>query len=497
MAEYTVITRKIEVHLHSDDNSEESKELLQEKYRAWNEINDHLYEAANRIVSHCFFNDEYGMRLRVNSPRYRDIKKILRKAQKNKLDESYVRELKTERKQLDKEFDKQRLTFLRGGIPDGKGSEQNSTYHVATNEFLDSIPSNILTCLNQNIIKTYNSYKTEIKFGERTIPNFKKGLPVPFPIKHNGKLRIRKRDDGTIFVKFPKNEEQKWYLEWDLDFGRDRSNNREIVERILNGTYDVGDSSIQETRSRKRFLLLVVKIPKEQNVSLDPNRVAGIDLGINIPLYAALNDNEYARSRIGSRDKFLDVRKRMEAQLHELQANLRNSTAGGRGRGHKLQALERFKEKERNWVRLQNHIFSKGAIEFAVKNNAGVIQMERLTGFGRDGNGEVKDNRKFLLRNWSYFELQQLIEYKAHAAGIEVRYVDPYHTSQICSFCGHYEPDQRSDQPHFICKNPECEKGKGKKLKDGSYKGINADWNAARNIAKSEKIVDRRKNTKK
>ena len=123
--------------------------------------------------------------------------------------------------------------------------------------------------------------------------------------------------------------------------------------------------------------------------------------------------------------------------------------------------------------------------------------MERLAGFGRDGNGEVKDDRKFLLRNWSYFELQQLIEYKALAAGIEVRYVDPYHTSQICSFCGHYEPDQRSDQPHFICKNPECEKGKGKKLKDGSYEGINADWNAARNIAKSEKIVDRRKNTKK
>lgn len=497
MAEYTVITRKIEVHLHSDDNSEESKELLQEKYRAWNEINDHLYEAANRIVSHRFFNDEYEMRLRVHSPRYKEIKDILRKAQKDKLADSYVKELKAERKQLESEFREQRLTFLRGGDPDGTGSEQNSTYDVARNEFSDSIPSNILTCLNQNIIKTYNSYKTEIKFGERTIPNFKKGLPVPFSIKYNGNLHICKRDDGTIFVRLPGKEGQKWHLEWDLDFGRDRSNNREIVERILNGTYDVGNSSIQETRSRKRFLLLVVKIPKERNVSLDPNRVAGIDVGINIPLYAALNDNEYARSKIGSRDQFLDVRNRMEAQLHKLQANLRSSTAGGRGRGHKLQALERFKEKERNWVRLQNHIFSKGAIEFAVKNNAGVIQMERLTGFGRDGNGEVKDDRKFLLRNWSYFELQQLIEYKALAAGIEVRYVNPYHTSQTCSFCGHYEPDQRSDQPHFICKNPECEKGKGKKLKDGSYEGINADWNAARNIAKSEKIVDRRKNTKK
>ena len=60
--------------------------------------------------------------------------------------------------------------------------------------------------------------------------------------------------------------------------------------------------------------------------------------------------------------------------------------------------------------------------------------MERLTGFGRNANDEVENDRKFLLRNWSYFELQQLIEYKANAAGIEVRYIDPYHTSQTCSF---------------------------------------------------------------
>ena len=173
----------------------------------------------------------------------------------------------------------------------------------------------------------------------------------------------------------------------------------------------------------------MVKIPKVKNVSLDSNRVVGIDLGINTPLFAALNDNDYERVSIGSRDQFLNVRNRMNAQKREMQKNLRSSTTGGRGRRHKLQALERLEGKERNWVHLQNHIFSKGAIEFAIKNNAGVIQMERLTGFGRNANDEVENDRKFLLRNWSYFELQQLIEYKANAAGIEVRYIDPYHTS--------------------------------------------------------------------
>ena len=107
--------------------------------------------------------------------------------------------------------------------------------------------------------------------------------------------------------------------------------------------------------------------------------------------------------------------------------------------------------------------------------------------------GDIIAKYKFLGRYWSYYELQTMIEYKANAAGIDVRYVDPYHTSQTCSFCGHYEPNQRPNQPTFICKNPECNKGKGKVQSDGSYTGISADWNAARNIALSKKIVDRKK----
>jgi IS605 OrfB family transposase len=277
-----------------------------------------------------------------------------------------------------------------------------------------------------------------------------------------------------------------------LSFGRDRSNNREIVERVLSGQYDVGNSSIQEAKNKKKFLLLVVKIPK-QVALFDPNRIVGVDLGINVPLYAALNDNEYGGMGIGSRDQFLKMRMRMAAQKQELQRNLRNTTNGGHGRTQKLQALNRLEGKERNWVHLQNHIFSKSIIEYAVRNNAGVIQMERLTGFGRDKNDEVGEDFKFLLRYWSFFELQSMIEYKAKAVGVEVRYINPYHTSQTCSFCGHYEKGQRINQSTFVCKNPECTKGKGKQRTDGTFEGINADWNAARNIAFSTEFVDKKK----
>lgn len=484
--EYTCITRKIEVHLHKHGDGEEAEKRRAEEFRMWNEINDNLYKAANRIVSHCFFNDAYEYRLKIQSPRYNEIQKSLRYTKRNKLTEDEIKSLKAERKSLFDEFKKQRQTFLRGGVSEGANPEQNSTYKVVSNEFLDVIPSDILTCLNQNVSSTYKCYSKEVEFGNRTIPNFKRGIPVPFSIKVLKSLMLKKREDGSIFVYFPKG------LEWDLSFGRDRSNNREIVERILSGQYDAGNSSLQEAKNGKIFLLLVVKIPKQSN-ALDPNRVVGVDLGINIPLYAALNDNEYGGMSIGSREQFLKMRMRMAAQKRELQRNLRHSTNGGRGRSHKLQALERLEGKERNWVHLQNHIFSKNIIEFAVKNNAGVIQMERLTGFGHDRNDEVDDGFKFILRYWSFFELQSMIEYKAEAAGIEVRYIDPYHTSQTCSFCGHYEKGQRIDQATFICKNPECEKGKGKKRSDGTYTGINADWNAARNIALSDKFVDKKK----
>ncbi|MBP3611676.1 MAG: transposase [Rikenellaceae bacterium] len=477
--EYTCITRKIEVHLHRHGDSEEALQRYKEEFRIWDEINDNLYKAANRIISHCFFNDAYEYRLKLHSPRFQEIEKLLKYAKRNKLTDDDIKALKAERKELFAEFKRQRQSFL-------GGSEQNSTYKVVTDEFLEVIPSHVLTCLNQNISSTYREYALDVEHGRRTIPNFKKGIPVPFPIKATGELLLRKREDGSIYIRFPKG------LEWDLNFGRDRSNNREIVERVLSGQYDVGNSSIQETKNRKRFLLLVVKIPKESR-ALNPDRVVGVDLGVAVPLYAALNDNPYGGMSIGSADQFLKVRMRMAAQKRELQRTLRNSTNGGHGRKHKLQALDRLEGKERNWVHLQNHIFSKELVEFALRNEAGAIQMERLTGFGHDRNDEVDEGFKFILRYWSFFELQTMIEYKAKAAGIEVRYVDPYHTSQTCSFCGHYEKGQRVNQATFICKNPDCTKGKGKERSDGTFEGINADWNAARNIALSDKIVERKK----
>ena len=137
----------------------------------------------------------------------------------------------------------------------------------------------------------------------------------------------------------------------------------------------------------------------------------------------------------------------------------------------KLKALKGLEKKEQNFARSYNHFVSKEIIEFALKYRAASIKIEMLEGYG--------DNRKhaFILRNWSYFELQQMIEYKAARVGIAVLKIDPYHTSQTCSVCGHYEENQRNDY-QFECKS--C----GQKSE--------ADYNAALNIAKSNAIVTKK-----
>jgi len=139
--------------------------------------------------------------------------------------------------------------------------------------------------------------------------------------------------------------------------------------------------------------------------------------------------------------------------------------------------LERLREKERNWVHTQNHLISRDVINFALQARAATIQMEDLSGYGKDEEGNVKPENKFLQSKWSYFELQSMIKYKAAKCGIKVNLIAPVYTSQTCSWCGQMGSRESTS---FVCQNPGCEQ---------YGKDIHADYNAARNIAKSNKIV--------
>ena len=238
-----------------------------------------------------------------------------------------------------------------------------------------------------------------------------------------------------------------------------------MFENIVDGIYDVQGSTIG-IDGKSIILNLSIKIPKKK-IELLEDVVVGVDLGVAIPAVCALNTNNYVRLSIGSADDFIRVRTKIQAQRKRLQKDLAKAN-GGHGRKKKMAAIERFEQYESNWVRSYNHMVSRRIVDFAIKNQAKYINIECLEGFGESGHS-------YILRNWSYYQLQQDIIYKATMVGIEVRKVNPYHTSQICSCCGHWEEGQRKDQAHFVCGSCGAE--------------LNADFNAARNIAMSTDFV--------
>ena len=132
----------------------------------------------------------------------------------------------------------------------------------------------------------------------------------------------------------------------------------------------------------------------------------------------------------------------------------------------KLKNLERLSDCERNFAKTYNHMISKRVVDFAKKHKCQYIHLEKLTKEGFEDS---------ILKNWSYYELQTMIEYKADRIGIKVKYVNPAYTSQTCSKCGNIDKENRQTQEKFEC--TKC----GLKL--------NADHNASINIAKSKDFI--------
>lgn len=237
-------------------------------------------------------------------------------------------------------------------------------------------------------------------------------------------------------------EDKEFYIKWvnkivfKILIGRKDKNKVELIHtlnKVLNKEYKVSQSSLQFDKNNKLILNLTIDIPYKQVDEIVKGRVCGVDMGIAIPVYVALNDVSYVREGMGTIDEFMKQRLQFQSRRRRLQQQLKNVN-GGKGRKDKLKGLESLREKEKSWVKTYNHALSKRVVEFAKKNKCEYIHLEKLT---KDGFGDR------LLRNWSYYELQEMIKYKADRVGIKVKHVNPSYTSQTCSECGHVDKENR------------------------------------------------------
>lgn len=344
--------------------------------------------------------------------------------------------------------------------------DKNNMYHVLKTQ-TNVQYMRTLDLVKQKVSADYSNNFTDIVTGKISLMNYKQDFPLMIDnkcinlFKENDKyyIRIMLGYELEIVLGQRINEnilELKSILDKIIEDEEMSKQNKDYVKQ-----YRFNQSSIQFDKNNNVIFNLTFTIPQDKTFKPVEGRVLGVDLGVKYPAYMCLSDDTYKREHIGSINDFLKVRTQMQNRRRELSKAL-SLTNGGKGRNKKTQALKRLSEKERNFVKTYNHTISKRIVDFAKKHKCEYIHLEKLT---KDGFNDR------ILRNWSYYELQNMIEYKADRIGIKVKYINPSYTSQKCSKCGHIDKENRQTQEKFVCTKCGFE--------------LNADHNAAINIARA------------
>lgn len=293
----------------------------------------------------------------------------------------------------------------------GEAVKENSAPYVLLSQRMGcKVPSDILCCLQKSVIKKYQDIRQSLFKGETSLFTYKSNIPVPFSA--DSIRSLHKEENGKyIFTLFG--------ICLALNFGRDRSNNQKIIEDFIDGSCKIRESSLMfDERSGKIFLLLSYA-PQKMSTNLDREACINASLSYETPIIASyLGTNKM----IGNKEEFLYRRLQIQSAIRRAQVNARYSE-GGRGRKKKLAALERYHNKEKDYINTRIHTYTKMLIDYAIENNCGTINL-----INQLEKEKVARKNKFVLRNWSYYGFKKKLEYKASLYDIKINTITIYQT---------------------------------------------------------------------
>jgi IS605 OrfB family transposase len=174
------------------------------------------------------------------------------------------------------------------------------------------------------------------------------------------------------------------------------------------------------------------------------NRAVGIDRGLyNI---VSLSDGQlYRANKVRSKKRqFMFVKRQLQAK----------------GTKSAKRKLKRRSGKEMRFSLNVNHCISKWIVNMPYD----LFVLEDLTGISKQNKGKKLNG---WLSNWTFYQLEQFIKYKAEELGKSVVKVDARFTSQKCSVCGDINKSNRN-KSRFKCGQCQHEE--------------HADINASKNI---------------
>ncbi|MGO1369431.1 RNA-guided endonuclease InsQ/TnpB family protein [Senegalia sp. (in: firmicutes)] len=293
---------------------------------------------------------------------------------------------------------------------------------------------------NQNIRDVKYLYKNFKKSkSKKENMEFKSNQPLSFSNQtywiENHFLSISLFADKTKRIYFPLETENKRFKEFEDNMEK----------------YKLGKLSIYNKNGNWYAAISITILDKK----IEANNTMGIDIGLRqLAVVSILNEDKKEIDRKFFNGKEVGyIRRRFKALRKEL------------GQAKKLKKIKEIANKEQNYIKDKNHKISRQIVDLAVQERVGIIVMENLKNI-RDRAKSIKQADRNI-NSWTFYQLQQSIEYKAKKEGIKVKYISPKYTSQKCSKCSEIEKKNRKKNLYT------CECGNR----------IHSDLNAARNIS--------------
>lgn len=176
-------------------------------------------------------------------------------------------------------------------------------------------------------------------------------------------------------------------------------------------------SKINQAEVDNEFVYISCQV--DEQPEMIPQQFIGVDRNTTGHIAVAANPDTGIVRKLG----------KMAIHIHTKYKNIRKKlqTEG------KYRKVKRMEDRESRVVKDLNHKVSRALVDMAKDQDATLV-FEDLTGI----RNTKKQRRSFRysLHSWSFYQLQQFVEYKAKLLGVPVLYVDPAYTSQDCSRCG-------------------------------------------------------------
>lgn len=353
------ITRRISLIIDSKDKVF-VKDTYQNLYR-WREI---CFRSANHLMTHQFIQDQ--------------IKNMV-----------YLTE-ETRARLADVKKD-----------PDGMlvTSPRNSTYQLLGHYFKGTIPMAIISCLNRALVNTYFKNASQYRSGQRSLPNQKPTLPIPFNSENLRRLtsvRDGKEFSFTLFsIPF------RTYL------GRDTGDTRKLLNDMIDGKVKFCGSSILLNKA-KITLLATFEVEKEKH-TLNSDVIAEASLSLDVPVIVKIGKATYT---IGNKEEFLHRRIAIQSARDRIR-NAVKYCRRDKGRKRREKALENYRHAEKRYVENKLNMYSRELINICLKNHAATLILVEQ----QEKEAEAIED-SFVLRHWTGSGLRNKIQYKAERVGI-------------------------------------------------------------------------------